>query len=293
MRQIIGREVFEGKPIEGEYTLTIHDLGHGHREAIVRQAIGWEHVHTFTDEEVAHFRETYGTEDGTDAADAEAKRLANLKRSARRAKTRVRRLVKSMGCDSLLTLTYWENVTDLERAKRDLKEFVRRMRRLIPGFAYVAAFERQKRGAWHVHMAIHRLPLNLPAANGVKVKSWSVVRAVWRSVVGEARGNIDQSARKRNSRRSPARLAGYLSKYMMKAFEEGDAWSNRFSASQHSIPEAVRAVFRGSSLAELVGLAYAFAADGACDCQTWLSEFGDTFYLASEPPGTRPGYTLS
>ena len=293
MRQIIGREVFEGKPIEGEYTLTVHDLGHGHREAIVRQAIGWEHVHTFTDEEVAHFRETYGTEDGTDASDAEAKRLANLKRSARRAKTRVRRLVKSMGCDSLLTLTYRENVTDIERAKRDLKEFVRRTRRLIPGFAYVAAFERQKRGAWHVHMAIHRLPLNLSASNGVKVKSWSVVRAVWRSVVGEALGNIDQSARKRNSRRSPARLAGYLSKYMMKAFEEGDAWSNRFSASQHSIPEAVRAVFRGSSLAELVSLAYAFAADGACDCQTWLSEFGDTFYLATEPPGTRPSYTLS
>ena len=293
MRQIIGREVFEGKPIDGEYSLTVHNLGNGHREAIVRQAIGWEHVHTFTQDEVDYFREKYGSEDGTDQADQEAKRLANLKRSARRAKTRVRRLVKSMGCDSLLTLTYWENVTDLERAKRDLKEFVRRMKRVIPGFAYVAAFERQKRGSWHVHLAIHRLPQKLAASNGVKVKSWNVVRAVWRSVVGAARGTINEARRKAYSRWSCAKLAGYLSKYMTKAFEDGDAWSNRFSASQHSIPEPVRAVFRGSSLGELVALAYAFAADGACDCTTWLSEFGDTFYLASEPPGIRPTYTLS
>lgn len=293
MRQIIGREVFEGKPIDGEFTLTVHDLGHGHTEAIVRQAIGWEHVHTFTDEEIAHFRETYGTEDGTDAADAEAKRLANLKRSARRAKTRVRRLVKSMGCDSLLTLTVRENVQDLERMRRWHKEFVRRIRRVIPGFGYVAAFERQARGAWHVHMAIHRLPLKLAASNGVKVKAYPVILAIWRSVTGEAGGSINEAKRKRCSRWSTAKLAAYVSKYMLKAFEEGDAWSNRFSASQHSIPEPVRAVFRGSSLAELVSLAYAFAADRACDCQTWLSEFGDTFYLATEPPGIRPSYTLS
>lgn len=281
MRRIIGRDVFEGKPIEGEYTLTVHELGSGHREAIVSQAVGWEHVHTLTEHEAAYLEEKYGERD------AEEKREANLYRSARRAKTKVRRLVKSMGLDSLLTLTYKENLQDLDKAKAHLKEFVRRVRRVLPGFAYVAAFERQKRGAWHMHLAVHRLPQNLPASNGVKVKSWSVIRAIWRSVTQESGGNIDEKKRKRWSRQSSAKLAGYLSKYMLKAYHEGEAWANRFSASAHSLPEAVRQVFRGAALADLIALAYAFAGDGQCSISTYLSRFGDVFYIASEsaPPG--------
>jgi hypothetical protein len=279
MRRIIGLDVFDGKPIDGEYTLTVHELGNGHREAVVRQAIGWEHVHTLRQDEADHLEEKYGERD------AEEKREANLKRSARRAKTRVRRLVKSMGCDSLLTLTYRENMTDLALSKAHLKEFVRRMRRVIPGFAYVAAWEQQQRGAWHVHLAVHRLPKQLPASNGVKVKSWNIVRAVWRSVVGELGGNIDERKRKARSKFSASKLAGYLSKYMTKAYDDGDAWSNRFSASQHSIPEPVRSVFRGESLNKMIELAYSFAADGVCQITTWLSKFGDTFFLSSEGGG--------
>jgi hypothetical protein len=189
-----------------------------------------------------------------------------------------------MGCNSLLTLTYRANVTDLGTAKAHLKEFVRRMRRVVPSFGYVAAFERQERGAWHVHLATHTLPLRLAASNGVKVKSYGVVRAIWRSVTGDLGGNIDQARRKRASRSSAAKLASYLSKYMTKAYAEGDAWSNRFSASQHAIPEAVRAVFRNSTLQDVIALAYAFAADGRCDITSWLSRWGETFYLASESP---------
>ena len=116
-------------------------------------------------------------------------------------------------------------------AADDAELTARRMRRLLPGFVYVAAFERQKRGAWHVHMAIHRLPTALPYA-GVKVKSFNVVRAVWRAVVGDLGGNIDQQRRKRWSQQSSGKLAAYLSKYMLKAFAEGEDWSNRYSGSQ-------------------------------------------------------------
>lgn len=278
MRRIIGLDVFDGKPIDGEYTLTVHELGNGHREAVVSQVIGWEHVHTLRPEEAEHLREKYGERD------AEEKREANLKRSARRAKTKVRRLVKSMGCDSMLTLTYRANQADLALCKVHLKEFVRRIRRVIPGFGYVACFEQQQRGAWHVHMAIHRLPLKLAAANGVKVKSYPVILAIWRSVTGELGGAVNERTRKRYTQRSPAKLASYLSKYMLKAYEEGDAWTNRFSASQHSMPEAVRAVFRGASLGELIALAYAFAADGVCEVSTWLSRWGETFFISTEGP---------
>lgn len=286
MRRIIDGYVYEGKPIEGEYTLHLHDLGNGQREAVLRQSVGWEEVHKLSADAVAYFREKYGTDDGSDPETEAERRARSAERAARRAKTRVRRLVKSMGLDSLLTLTWRENMLDESEAKRCLEAFVRRMRRVLPGFAYVAAFERQKRGAWHIHLAIHRLPRLLPASNGVKVKSWNVVRAVWRSVVGASGGNVDESRRKLATKSSVAKLAAYLSKYMLKAYESGSDHAHRYSASAHSLPAAVRATFRGSSLAELVALAYAFAADGPCTVvASWLSRWGETFFLASESVG--------
>ena len=292
MRRIIDGYVYEGKAIDGEYTLHLHDFGNGQREAVLRQAIGWEEVHKLTADEIAYFRDKYGTDDGSDPETEAERRARSAERAARRAKTRVRRLVKSMGLDSLLTLTWRENMTDEGEAKRCVKEFVRRMRRVLPGFAYVAAFERQQRGAWHVHLAIHRLPRLLPASNGVKVKSWNVVRAVWRSVVGLDNGTINEKRRKLATMSRCAKLAAYLSMYMLKACEEGADHSHRYTASSHSLPAAVRATFRGSSLAELVALAYAFAADGPCTVvASWLSRWGETFFLASEslspshPPG--------
>jgi hypothetical protein len=279
MNRIIGLDVFEGKPMPGEYRLTVHELGNGHREAVVSQVIGWEHVRTMRPDELEYLQDKYGQQDEAD------RRERNAKRAAKRAKARLRRLVKSMGLDSLLTLTYRANVTDEDTCKAHLKEFVRRMRRLIPGFSYVAAYERQERGAWHVHMAVHKLPLKLAASNGVKVKSWSVVRAVWRSVTGEAGGNIDERARKSRSAWRTAKLASYLSKYMLKAFAEGEEFRNRYSASSYSLPDPARLHLRGVQLGEMIELAYAFAADGCSRVVTsFLSDFKDVFFLASEPP---------
>lgn len=277
MQRIIDGQLFVGKPCPNEWVVTLRDLGHGHREAVVQQAIHW------TDEGMvdpdllaAHLADPV----------AQAERdAANARRAARRAKTKVRHLVKSMGLDAMLTLTYRENVLDLSLCKRHLKEFVRRMRRVLPGFSYVAAFERQQRGAWHVHIAIHRLPFELALRAGVKLKSYNVVRAVWRSVVGDLGGNIDQSRRKRCTMRSPAKLASYLSKYMLKAFEEGDSCSNRYSSSSHELPRPVRVRFAASSLLELVDLVYSFAADGVCEVSTFLSPFRDLFFISSGPPG--------
>ncbi|MBB4842213.1 hypothetical protein HNP55_000708 [Paucibacter oligotrophus] len=271
--------------------MRLHDLGHGHKEVVISRPTIWvemdpDHAAMFGDDWAA-----------ADARERERTRKlreeANRERAARRAKTRVRRMVKVMGLDALLTLTYRANQTDQELCKRHMKEFVRRMRRLIPGFQYVAAFETQKRGAWHVHMAMHALP-HVLAWRGVKVKSFSVVRAVWRSVVGDLGGNIDQQRRKRFSRQSSGKLAAYLSKYMLKAFQDGDDWSNRYSASAGgAVPEAAVLRFRAATMAELIGLAFDEAASGACECMTWLSRWGDTFFLSTEaenvgatsPPG--------
>lgn len=279
----------EGKPAKDEFAMRLYPLGNGHQEVVISRPIVWEEVspelaHRLGDdweELLAKQREE----------DAEHREEANRKRAARRAKTRVRRLVKVMGLDALLTLTYRANQTDQDLCKKHMKEFVRRVRRVLPGFQYVAAFETQKRGAWHVHLATHALPRDLPWA-GVKVKSFNVIRAIWRSVVGELGGNIDQQRRKKFSKQSSAKLAAYLSKYMMKAFEDGDDWSNRYSASTGvDVPEAVLLKFRAATMAELIGLAFDQAAAGDCEVMTWLSNHGDTFFLATElqPPGASSG----
>ena len=86
-----------------------------------------------------------------------------------------------------MTLTYRANQTDLELCKKHLKEFVRRVRRVLPDFVAIAAFETQKRGAWHVHMACRRVATVLANKQGVRIKSFDLLRAIWRSATATCR----------------------------------------------------------------------------------------------------------
>ena len=59
-------------------------------------------------------------------------------------------------------------------------------------------------------------------------------------------------SRKRNSDRAPSKIAAYLSKYMTKAFAEGEPWSNRFSASKGvTVPKPVRIRFTGYGMTDV------------------------------------------
>jgi len=284
MQRIIGRDWYEGK-ISDAHEVFIRDLGHGHKEASISRAVVWEHGGTMTDEAYQQYLDAVErlNNDPEWVAEKEAK---NRERAARRAKTKVRRICKSMGVDALLTLTYKENMQDLALCKRHMKEFVRRVRALIPGFVYVAAFEPQDRGAWHVHMAIRKLPFKLSAANGVKVGSYNVIRAVWRRVVGELGGNIDEARKKRHSRKSPAQMASYISKYILKAFEDGEDYSNRYSSSAYSLAPPMRVRFEQEAMADLVALVYMALGQPGTLTNPWMSSWGDRFFLTSEPdPG--------
>lgn len=243
MDRIVGRDRFVSTSGSG-YELVRRPLGNGHVECTVRELVTWHHAGELTEEAYQQYLEAR-------EANAEERRQANLERAAKRAKTRVRHLCKAAGVDTLLTLTYRANMTCWATLKRHMKEFNRRMARLIPGWFYVAAFERQARGAWHVHMAVHRVPNMLKHACGVKVKSYSVIRSVWHAVVGELGGNADLQPSKRM--RAPSRIAAYLSKYMTKAFADGDAWSNRFSSSKGlSVPKPQRIRFVGWSMPDVL-----------------------------------------
>lgn len=272
MERIVGRDILRCH-VGGGYELVRRPLGNGHFEYRVAPLKTWEHVGELSDIAYEHRLECM-------EATVEERKLANLERAAKRAKTRVRHLCKAAGIDTLLTLTYAENMTDWATLKRHMKEFNRRMAKLIPGWFYVAAFERQKRGAWHAHMAVHRLPAELEAKNGVKVKSFNVIRAVWRAVTGELGGNIDVQARKRNSNRAPSKIAAYISKYMTKAFADGEAWSNRFSSSKGvTVPKPERIRFTGYSLLDMARAVF----DDLPDCvdaqlQWGLNRWKDGFW---------------
>lgn len=214
------------------------------------------------------------------------KKAASLSEACKRAKKRVRQLCKAEGMDTLLTLTYRALVADLGLVKRHLREFHRRAVRILPGFKFVACFEKQKRGAWHVHMATKGIPTMLTAKNGVKVKSYNVIRALWRAVVGEYEGNIDVSRRKRNSRRSAASIASYIAKYIAKDFAETEKWANRFTTYGVKVEDVTADNFVGdvADLHEAMEVIYACVGDTDRVQFMRLSQFQDVFCLFAEPP---------
>lgn len=279
MFRIIEGQVYEGKPSADRYRVTLRDLGHGHREASVNRCVDWVDAGPLHPESRAAKILRGEIED----PDAEDKREANIRRAARRAKSKIRQRCKAQALDSLLTLTYRANQTDRALCEAHLKAFLRRLRAAIPGFAYVAFFEPQKRGAWHVHMAVRKLPLKLAATNGVQVKSFNVVRAIWRAVVGDLGGNIDLGRWKGNARKSAAKCAAYISKYCLKAYADGETGSKRYRASSVDIPPPEVVQFQASSLAELIDLVVSIAGeDGRVLATSWLSPFKDCYFVASE-----------
>jgi len=130
----------------------------------------------------------------------------NLRDAAKRAKQQVRLRCKAISADRMITLTYRENMMDKARLKKDFDALRRRLGR-VQDFQYVAVAERQKRGAWHLHIAVKGR------------QNYRVLRSIWRSIVGEDNGNIDvrNPFKERGLRH---RLASYISKYITKDFAE-------------------------------------------------------------------------
>jgi len=140
----------------------------------------------------------------------------------KRSRKMVWRHVMSAGLDYLLTLTYRENVQDKARAKADLARFCDLIQASDPEWKYLAVFQKQKRGAYHMHLA---------------VRGWQKVlwlRAKWREVVGE--GNIDVRPPRANSgtyRWGRAQIAKYLSRYIGKDLTEEELNKKRYYHSKN------------------------------------------------------------
>lgn len=269
-----------------KYRVRAVDLGNGHIEVATSQVVDWIEA-DWSSDYMADVLEVIAKAKA-EADPVEVERV-NRERAARRATTRVRRLCKAMGADTLLTLTYRACEADLARAKADLKEFNRRMLRELPGFRFVACFERQARGAWHMHLATAGLPIWFDRKNDhgqrYRVKSFEVFRQVWRSVTRERGGNVDVSRRKRNSKRSPAKIAAYIAKYIGKAFiEEGDKGVNRWT--KFGAVEVPQLVDLGvvPSLLDALRMAYEVLSDSHVVATSRLGRWKEWFFLAGESP---------
>jgi hypothetical protein len=135
------------------------------------------------------------------------KREINCERCIRRAKATVRRKVMAAGLDHLLTLTYRANVVDKAKALPDFERFIRLVHTFFICWPYVMVPERQKRGAYHFHLAVKGF------------QDVALLRSLWKCIVGE--GNIDVQYRKtgKGYQWKKTDLARYLAKYVGKEME--------------------------------------------------------------------------
>jgi hypothetical protein len=145
-------------------------------------------------------------------------------KAADRSRTSVRRAIMAGGFDHFGTLTYARNEQDLQTAWRAFTRFLRLLRdHYGEVFPYVAVAERQKRGAWHFHLAL------------LGRQDVRLLRRLWHLASGDT-GNIDVK-----KWQGPLhKMASYLSKYMSKSFTAEEIEGrrpHRFRRSQGLSPE--------------------------------------------------------
>lgn len=253
----------------------------GHREISARNTIDWEEVpykpvlDQFPDQPSLQ-----------QIAEAEERRQKALERSAKRAQTTCRRVIKAESFNELLTLTYRENQTDRDLCKKHFKEWARRMKRALGDFRYCASFEKQERGAMHVHIATHKLPEHA-LFKGVRIKAWQLGTKIWRAIVGDDNGlcfvggNTKNGGRRRNL--SLAKMASYVSKYIMKDYADAPEESNRYSRSNGvNLPKPVTMYFTNLTMAEMIALCFQ-CGDGDVIVSHSASQLNGSYWLCTEP----------
>lgn len=131
---------------------------------------------------------------------------------------------------SFVTLTYPDEFPTVERAKRDLKVFIQRLRRKFPKAGFIWKLEPQQRGAPHYHMLVW-------GCSDVDLLAWVV--PTWYDVAGNGDQNhfrfhaglIPGTKPCVERVRSWRGVWSYASKYLGKTFdvaEWGNQWTGRF-----------------------------------------------------------------
>lgn len=141
-------------------------------------------------------------------------------KSAYRAAKRVRQLCLEIGADRMLTLTSRRLLTDLEKTKAAWARFMRLLDRAGAKFRYIAVPEFHASGEHiHIHVALHGF-----ARVDLLRRCWQIALGGKGSERGaESPGNVDIKSQFKKGQLKEARcagIAGYLSKYITKGFEQ-------------------------------------------------------------------------
>lgn len=285
MFRIIDGVLFEGKLVPNSWDVRVWEVN-GHRELSARNPVVWEERGAVCDVDgLGNKLESEPLTPAEEAALERERKERKQRQSAERAKTMCRRVIKAEGFDELLTLTYRDNQGDRALCKVHFKEWVRRMKRALPGFRYCASFERQERGAMHVHLATHKLPKHAQF-KGVKIAAWRLGTEVWRSIVGGDNGLCFVGGKTRHGgyRRnlSLAKMAAYVSKYILKDWKDVPEEVNRYSRSNgNTLPKSTVMRLHGVSLGELISVAFE-CGEGDVVVSHHADEFNGRYWLCTE-----------
>lgn len=275
MQRIVDGIAFEGKADYGQWDITVWEKN-GHREISARPYIAWTEIGPAPD--WSHLGEPDPLLDAQMAAERHER---NLRRAANRAKTMCRRFIKVKGFNEMLTLTYRENMQDEALCKRHFKEWVRRMRVALGSFDYCAGFEPQERGAWHVHCSTYKLPKRV-TYKGRTMEGWRLGTAIWRAVVGREDGGMCFVGGKgKRLGQSTAKMAAYVSKYIIKHYELMPEGRNRYSHSEGTDvpkPERLRMV---GDLREIIARCF-WAEVGEVIVSHRIGRWADSYFLCTE-----------
>jgi hypothetical protein len=149
----------------------------------------------------------------------EKKNENNFSFSLYRTKKILRKIIlnQDFSRTSFLTLTFKENITDLNIARYEFQKFVKRLNYYLyktkkSKIKYISVPERQERGAWHFHILLFDVPYIL---NEDVAKIWS-------------NGFVKINQVKFDNMMEVFR---YISKYITKQFNEGQKHLRRFLSS--------------------------------------------------------------
>ena len=257
----------------------------GVMERTVRPHYQWEEVGPAPAWMLVPFDEPDPVKDAEWLAEQKEK---NQHRAAKRAKLACKWFIVAELFDELLTLTYRENQTDEALAKRHHKEWVRRMTKALPGFRYCTGFEPQERGAWHMHVATHKLPQHA-SYKGVKIPAWRLGTEIWRDIVGKDNGlcfvggkRSKWGGKRRNM--SLYKMANYVSKYIIKHFELMPDGLNRYSRSNGK-PDVQRDLcyLRAECIGDLIAAVFEVP-HGSVVVSHRLGDMKDFYIVATEIP---------
>lgn len=287
------RKVFKGHVHPDAWQVYTREIN-GHREVSFKNLVTWEETEDTPPMLWDDYLETFDGEERAEREamrerEAEERREKARQKNAQRAKSACRLFIKGAGLNELLTLTYRENQPDRALCKKHFKEWVRRMKKALGGaFVYVASFERQERGSMHVHCATHKLP-KMATHKGVKIAAWRLGTAIWRDIVGKDNGMCFVGGKKGSKRPkslSIAKLAAYVSKYIMKDYADAPLESNRYSRSDSlELPKARRDVITGMCLREMIDLVFECGeGDVIVSHRVTRSDWsGGRYWLVTEP----------